>query len=206
MADDATRQRLVRGYAAAVVVGLLSAGIVAFAVARPWVRAHAVVPRVATIDTSISGGDLVPLAGALGFVLLAAFGAVIATRGMARRIVGGAIVVASILVLASALRPGGSQAAVQAALSAKGWAGGSYSAPATLWRLLTGIAALGCTVSGLAVAAVGHRWPTMGARYDGASARASADAQAAVPADQSAQPTDAEIWREIDRGIDPTQG
>jgi uncharacterized membrane protein (TIGR02234 family) len=152
------------------------------------------------IHASVDGADLAPLAGALGFVLLAAFGAVIATRGWVRRGLGVLVVAAALVVLAAVVHPGQTGAAVEAGLSAKGWSGGPYDVGTSAWRWLVGAGALGCLVAGSLVARLGGSWATMGQRYDGPGHTARPAPSAPQP-----NPTESDVWRSIDSGHDPTQ-
>jgi uncharacterized membrane protein (TIGR02234 family) len=189
-----------RVYAQTLVVGLVSAGAVSVGVSRPWVSATANVTGLPVIHATVDGADLAPLAGALGFVLLASFGAVIATRGWVRRGLGVLVVVAALVVLAAAVHPGETGTALEQGLSAKGWSGGPYETSTSAWRLLVGLGSLGCLVAGLLVARFGGSWASMGARYD---APGSTAPQAA--GSPEAELTETDLWRSIDSGHDPTQ-
>ncbi len=190
-----------RGYAAALVSGLLGATAVTVAVARPWVRGQAEVPGLPQIQADVSGAALSPLAGALGVVLLASFGAVIATRAWVRRTVGVLIVAAAAVVVVVAAAPPDPAAAIEDALSARGWAGGGYSTRVVPWRWLALVGAACCLLAGAAVAWLGHRWPVLGGRYDApASSAESPPPQATVE-----EMDEDDVWRALDRGHDPTQ-
>lgn len=202
------------GLAATLVLGLLGALAVTLAVTRPWVRATATVEGLPTIEAEVSGATLSPLAGALGVVLLASFGAVLATRGWVRRALGGLVVVAAIVVLASAASPPDPISAVEDALSAKGWTGGDYDTEVIAWRWLALAGAVCCLLAGAAVVAGGHRWPVMGSRYDApagtgpnpAAAKPSAAEQQATASRSDADELDeTDLWRALDRGHDPTR-
>jgi uncharacterized membrane protein (TIGR02234 family) len=201
-----------------VVVGLLGALAVTVAMTRPWIRATAEVPGLPTIEVDVSGATLSPVAGALGVVLLASFGAVIATRGWVRRALGGLVVVASIVVLASAVATPDAGAPAEEALSAKGWTGGAYVTEAVAWRWLALAGGICCLLAGIAVAVRGHRWPVMGSRYDAPAATTAAATTAAATAAAATDMTDAsdataaadvldeaDLWRALDRGQDPTR-
>lgn len=138
-----------------------------------------------------------PLAGALGYVLLAAFGAVIATRGWLRRAVGSLIVVAAVAVAISVLvLPGGADAQLRDALAANGWPGRGPIDPETpVWRWLVLAGSIGAASAGAVIAVRGHRFAVMGARYDAVSAPAG---KADIGSGES------DLWRAIDRGDDPT--
>jgi uncharacterized membrane protein (TIGR02234 family) len=192
-----------KGYAATVALGFAAAGGVALSVAQPWLTARATVDGLPLIRVQVDGAEIAPLAAAFGFVLLAAFGAVIATRGWVRRGLGALVVALAIVTAISVLGAAGAPAAVEDGLAARGWSGGGYSSRSTGWRWLAGIGALGCLVAGSLVAWRGGTWPAMGSRYD-----APPDAMTqGQPGRSPEQPlmTEADVWRAIDRGHDPTQ-
>ena len=188
-------------YGPTLVVGLGAATAVTVAVSRPWVEASVHQRGVPNIEASASGADIVPLAGALGVVVLAAFGAVIATHGLVRRALGVLIMVAAASIVAAALSTGSAGSQLEAGLSARGWSGGSYSTADQPWRWVALTAALLCVVAGAAVAAYGPGWATMGSRYDAPRT----DADPGGPTRAAEAMSEADVWREIDRGRDPTQ-
>lgn len=200
------------GYALSLLVGALGAVGVIVGTARPWVSATAEVVGLPTIKATADGADLAPVAAALGVVLLAAFGAVVATRGWVRRGLGVLVVVLAVVVVVSVLHPADPSHRLTQNLSAKGWDGGPYQTATQAWRWLALVGALAAGAAGAAVAAYGGRWATMGRRYDapqpdrehpaGRGATAAATGSAAV-LDENA--TEAEIWNAIDQGRDPTQ-
>jgi uncharacterized membrane protein (TIGR02234 family) len=190
-----------RLYARTLVLGLVSAGAVSLGVSKPWVTATATVTGLPVISASVDGADVAPLAGALGFVLLAGLGAVVATRGRLRRGLGVLIVVAAAIVLAAAVHPGDTQRGIEQALAAKGWSGGPYRTGVGWWRVLTAVGGCGCLLAGALVARFGARWASMGARYD-----APGTTPGTAAGDLPATPTETDLWRSIDSGHDPTQG
>lgn len=190
-----------RGYGITLVVGLVGAVAAVVGVARPWVSATAVVEGLPTIDVSADGSSLAPIAAALGFVLLAGFGAVVATRGWVRRLLGVVIVVCAVVVLVSALALPSGDEVLTDALSAKGWQGGDYDTGREPWVLVTAVGALLSGAAGLAVVRFGSVWPAMGSRYDAPTARAD-DARQAEPGRSTSE---ADLWQAIDRGQDPTR-
>lgn len=183
-------------YGPTLVVGLAGAIAVTVGVAKPWATATARQAGLPTIEASVSGADLAPLAGALGVVVLASFGAVVATRGWARRALGVLIVLAALVVLVSAIAPPGAGSALDDALAAKGWTGGDHDIGIAGWRWVALAGAVASVLAGAAISFYGGRWATMGAEYD-----------APAPTKDSAQPpsTEAEVWRELDQGRDPTR-
>ncbi len=189
-------------YAPTLVVGLVAATAVTVAVSRPWMEASVRQRGVPTIEASVTGAELVPLAGALGVVVLAALGAVVATRGLVRRALGVLVVVASAVIVVAAISPHSAGSQLEASLSARGWAGGSYRTSDEAWRWITLAAAVLSLIAGAAVAAYGHRWASMGARYDAPTAVDDASRSASRQPDELSE---ADVWREIDHGRDPTQ-
>jgi len=188
-------------YGPTLVVGLGAATAATVAVSRPWVEAAVRQRGAPTIEASASGADIVPLAGALGVVVLAAFGAVIATRGVVRRALGLLIMVAAASIVAAALGTGSAASQLEAGLAAKGWSGGAYSTADQPWRWVALAAAVLCVVAGAAVAAYGPGWATMGSRYDAPTTAA----ESRESTREAAEMSEADVWREIDRGRDPTQ-
>lgn len=192
-ADD-----LRRSYALTIVVGLASAGAIAVGAAQPWVSATATPEGLPQITASVDGADVAPVVGALGFVLLASFGAVIATRGWVRRAVGVVIVVSSVVVLVAAARPGVATDLLEASLSARGWSGGPYDSHTVVWRWVVVAGAVLCLLAGVAVVRFATQWATMGSRYD-------APANSPVTEQPEDSMSTGDVWKAIDRGHDPTQ-
>lgn len=189
-------------YGPTLLVGLLASTLMTVAVSKPWVEASATTPGLPVLEATATGAEVAPVAGALSVVSLAAFGAVIATRGMLRRGLGGVVVAAAIVVVVAAMQPGSADGELRAELRALGWAGGDYATVSALWRWLAIAGAVAGLAAGAAVAAYGDRWPTMGARYDAPTAT-----PRARPVDEPGpgQGGEADLWHEIDRGRDPTQ-
>ena len=184
-------------------MGLLGATGVTVGTSRPWISATATTRGLPTIHATASGADLAPLAGAFGVVLLAAFGAVVATRGGVRRCLGAAILVASVGVLVAVIDANGSAGVLTSGLSAKGWSGdGGYRTSTQIWRWLVLASALGTAVAGAATAAYGDRWAVMGSRYDAPRAAGAAEA---APAKSAEELSETDVWQAIDQGRDPTQ-
>jgi uncharacterized membrane protein (TIGR02234 family) len=189
-----------RLYGPVLLFGLAGALGVTVGTARPWVSATSAVPDLPTLHSTASGGDLAPLAGALGVVLLAAFGAVVATRGWFRRALGAVIVVASLAVLIAVIAPGSADDVLRSGLAAKGWSGAAYQTHPQVWRWLVLASAVVTSVAGVATLRYGDQWAVMGDRYDAPGSRGPA---AAKPSEEL---TENDVWQAIDHGDDPTQG
>jgi uncharacterized membrane protein (TIGR02234 family) len=73
----------------ALLAGAAGAGLVFLGVRHGWARVHTTAPApLPGSDVTVTGQDLVPAAGALALAGLASLAAVLATRGLARRLTG----------------------------------------------------------------------------------------------------------------------
>ena len=71
-----------------------------------WARVVTIEPHpLPASRVTVSGQDLVPAAGALGLAALAGLAAVLATRGLARRVVGGLLAAFGVAIAASVSLP-----------------------------------------------------------------------------------------------------
>jgi uncharacterized membrane protein (TIGR02234 family) len=78
-----------REIAAALVLGVAGAGLVFLAVRQGWAQVRTVAPApLPGADVRVTGQDLVPAAAALAVAALASLAALLATRGLVRRLVG----------------------------------------------------------------------------------------------------------------------
>ncbi|RKR87139.1 putative membrane protein (TIGR02234 family) [Micromonospora pisi] len=178
----------------AVLLCLAGAGLALYAATRTWsveitVRATPLPPKTATH----TGGDLLPWLPALALVGLAAAGALLATRGTGRRLVGGLMVLVGLGVAAG---------------GANGLAGLEGDQTKVVWAVLCGLGGLLVVAAGLVTAARGHTWPAMGARYDrprpGTPGPGHAPAGTAVEGGRVEAGRTVAAWEALDRGEDPT--
>jgi uncharacterized membrane protein (TIGR02234 family) len=210
-----------REYLLTLLAGAVGAAVVLLAARQGWARVVTVEPRpLPTSRIAVRGQDLVPAAGALGLAALAGLAAVLATRRLVRRIVGGllalfgaGIVVSVTLPVTAAQVRSAAAGAIASASSVPGGSttgsgttpgtGGSGLGGLTLashvemaafpWRwavLCGGLLVIG---AGLMVAWRGARWPVMSSRYDQPASR-----KTAAPADP------ASLWESLSQGLDPT--
>jgi uncharacterized membrane protein (TIGR02234 family) len=186
------------GLACAVAGCLVGAALALFAVAATW--AHTTVRDaaaagagavIAPLAVRLGGGDLAPAVSGLGLLGLAAAVALVATRGLGRRVVGAVAAAAGVGILVYAARtgldPGPAVRAsphVTAAAPSGHAALGAIHVTAAPWFALTGGLAL--VAAGVLAARYGPGWPGMGGRYQARARR----------------PLDA--WEAIERGHDPT--
>ena len=186
--------RLRREYLLGLALGAVGAGAVLLSARQGWARVATPAPAPLPASVvSVSGQDLVPLAGALALAALACLAAVIATRGAVRRAAGvllalfgagaGAAVTtsvtaASVLSVAAGKVGSPGAAAVSGAVGSTtggGSGGGSLVVGAgpghavltgAPWQAVVLAGALLVFLAGLATALRGPRWPVMSARYD----------------------------------------
>ena len=181
-----------RGLAYAVVLCLAGAGLALYAATRTWnveVTARpAPLPALHTVHRGAAW--LAPVA----VVGLAAAGALVATRGTARRAVG-----VLLILIGAGLASGGGQ----------GLAG------SRLWPALCLVGGFAVALAGGLAVARGRTWPALGARYERGRGRCSLSESASAsafsapgdwpaPAVQDGPVASAQAWDALDRGEDPT--
>jgi uncharacterized membrane protein (TIGR02234 family) len=215
-----------RQYSYALLAGAVGAVGVLLAVREQWAQAVFTPQKPLTTEVvSVSGTDLVPLAGGLGLAALAGLIGVIATRGWVRRAVGallalfGAGAGAAVLTTVTAqsvlsVAAGKVASPESAALSgtAGSTTGGSSGGSALVvtgsaghavmtgapWQVTVIIGALLIFAAGVATALRGQDWPVMSARYDAPGARPAVTGRSGRAADA------ATMWESLNGGEDPT--
>jgi len=166
----------------------------------------------------------VPLAGALAVASLAGLAAVIATRGLARRLVGvflaasGALTVLLVSARVSGAAVLAAAHGVTVSQAGSATAGGGPAGPAAQpgafpggsspgvsaaahvamvsfpWRPLAAVGGLAVLVAGIVVAWRGPRWPAMSSRYGNTGG-----------AERQPVADSASLWESLSRGVDPTE-
>jgi uncharacterized membrane protein (TIGR02234 family) len=210
-----------REYLLTLLAGAAGAAVVLLAARQGWARVVTIEPHpLPESRVAVSGQDLVPAAGALGLAALAGLAAVLATRGLARRAVGGLLAAFGVAVAASVSLPVTAAQVRSAAVGATAAQAGSAPGGSTVgsgitpgtggsiaglalashvemaafpWRwavLAGGLLVIG---TGLLVAWHGARWPVMSSGYD----QPASSKQVAV-----ADP--ASLWESLSQGLDPT--
>lgn len=150
-----------------------------------------------TIDAAPTALALVALAGAV---------AVIATRGVVRRAVGGVIALAGVAIVwraATAMAAVSTGRARDLVRDKHPSAASTTAVPHVSVQPGWAAVAVGCAVligaAGVLVAAYGARWTGMSTRYESPAVQADPDVLARTRAR-----ADAALWTALDRGDDPT--
>ncbi len=184
-----------RQFGAAIVACVAGAGLVLLALRQGWARVDYTAPKpLPSGSIPVSGQDLLPAVSALALAALACMAAVIATRGVARRVVGVvmaglgvwiAVLVSEPVHEATVLAAASGQAAAggfagslpggNSAISGGVPSGGGLPAIGQASRVVLSsgpsrtaalIGALAVIAAGLAAAWLGPRWAVMSARFD----------------------------------------
>jgi uncharacterized membrane protein (TIGR02234 family) len=197
-----------RRLAYAVLACVAGAGLAIYAATRTWSLEVITRPGLPDLRTARTGAEQMPLLVGLALVALAGGGALLATRGAARRALGGLLALTGVAV------------AVLAVLGRSGLDPRRAGAAATIWPAACVFGGAMIIVAGVAAARNGHRWPAMGSRYE----RGNVPSQPAEPGAGSgplppaghtrphtgrdhpdAAPVDTRAaWDALDRGDDPT--
>jgi len=153
-----------RELASAVLVDLAGAGLALFAATRTWaVEVTARPAPLPPVRTAETGGAVL---SALGVVALAGAGALLATRGRGRTVVGVLLAGIGLGIVAGAV-PG---------------------LPAG-WPALCAAGGLAVAAAGAFAVARGHGWPHMGTRYERAASRTDPDRDLWEALDRGEDPT-----------------
>lgn len=201
-----------RQFGAAIAVCVAGAGLVLLALRQGWARVDYAAPKpLPSGSIPVSGQDLLPAVGALALAALGCLAAIIATRGLARRVIGvamaglGAWIAvlvsepvhhATVIAAASGQAaagvagslPGGNSAISGGAPSGGGLPAIGEASKVVLasgpWRAVAVIGAVAVMAAGLAAAWRGPRWAVMSARFDRTArpARPAGDASTPAPA------------------------
>lgn len=179
-----------RIYTLVLLVQAAAAGGLLAAMGRTWVTA---VTDAAATELTLDGATLSPLASAVGPVGLAAVAGVIATRGWARRAIGGVVAFLALVALYDVWA--GTRVDRLIALTEREGMTDATFTLATQWPVAAALAASVLLVVGLVTLARGAGWPALGARYDAPGGAA----RAPDPGDDPAS-----MWDALSRGSDPT--
>ena len=176
-----------------VVMTAVSGALLLLASGRTWGAATVVAAGAARQHVSVSGHDVAPALSAIGLALLAMSVALLAARGLLRRVGGLIVVVIGGAALAGAFRARddvGHKLALRVFASSAHSIGGSRPP----WWVLVVVAGALAVIAGAATTIGAGQRGGLDARYD---------APSAAPKDKE---TPADPWDAIERGQDPTVG
>jgi uncharacterized membrane protein (TIGR02234 family) len=197
------RRRDLRHTVIALGAVALGGGVALLASGRAWVTVHVDRPApLPDLSVGLTGRTLQAAVPGLAVVALAGVVGLLATRGVARRLVGAVVAVAG-AGLAVAAAGAGSVSSDEARRLVADTRTGTVLDPGAPVRLVShpvwpALAAVGAVlvVAGGVLAALG--WTAgggLGRRYE---------APAVAPAPSGSDETDVALWQRLDRGDDPT--
>lgn len=208
--SGADEHRRARGeYATALVLDLVAAGAALLIGGRAWQTITTPRTRPRPDDVlDVSGRTLDSASTALALVALAGVVAVLATRGVLRRIVGVVVALVGAGLIWRAVESFdavGTGRARRLVLDQHRTVGASAAPPRvevhTVWPALVLACGVLVLLAGLFIAWRGHRWGAMSARYEN---RAVAEDAARTAAQENPQKAAASLWTALERGEDPT--
>jgi uncharacterized membrane protein (TIGR02234 family) len=217
----------------AVLLGAAGAGLIFLATRQGWAQVATTPPKpLPASRIEVTGAALVPFADALVVAALATLAAVLASRGLLRRLAGGlfAVIAASLAASAFTLSRGTAVAAATANISpasssaasvTDGSGAVSVGTPdvagttphvifaAAGWQAVVVVGAIAMVAAGILIAWRADRMAIMSSRYDSPASThqrpATGPSAAAPPAAAEATFADsASMWEALSRGDDPT--
>jgi uncharacterized membrane protein (TIGR02234 family) len=144
----------VRRLAYASIACLAGAGLAVYAATRVWSVEVTPRPGLSDLRADTTGADAQPWLVALALIALAGPGALLATRGVVRRLLGALIALAGLGV------------AVAAVTGRVGLDPGAAGAGATVWPVACVLGGALVVLAGVDAARRGHEWPAMSSRYE----------------------------------------
>jgi uncharacterized membrane protein (TIGR02234 family) len=206
-------------FGVALLLDLVGAGTALLISVRHWQTVHLVRPRpLADQAFGITGRTVDAGPTALAIVALAGVVAVLAVRGWARRGVGVVLALTGAALVWRSLDDRGAISLARAVELRKVQGvdvvlPGSGVTVTAVWPWLSAGCGVLVLLAGVAVAARGHTWAGMSARYDAPSTAASPAsgpitdspiAQDDIDEATARARADASLWRALDAGDDPT--
>ena len=143
-----------RELGSSVVACLAGAGLAIYGATRVWSIDITERPGLTTLRSTTTGAAEAPWLIGLALVALAGAGALLATRGLARRLLGVLLAMTGIGLILAAIT------------GRAGLDPGAAGAGATVWPIACVLGGGLVGWGGLGAARHGHRWPTMGSRYE----------------------------------------
>ncbi|HET6480111.1 MAG TPA: Trp biosynthesis-associated membrane protein [Actinoplanes sp.] len=181
-----------RSYLLSLLACLAGAGLAAYAATRTWSLEVTPRPGLSDLRTVRTGADVEPFLIGLALVALAGTGALLATHGRLRRVLGGLLTLV------------GAGVTVGAIVGRAGLATGEAGSGGMLWPVICALSGAIIAVGGLVAARHGHQWPRMSARYERKPAPAAATAGQNATGQNNKPVDNRAAWDSLDRGNDPT--
>ncbi|MDT4939285.1 MAG: hypothetical protein QOG80_2956 [Pseudonocardiales bacterium] len=198
-------------FGAALLLELLGGAMSLLLATRDWQTVRTARERPLADDVlQVTGRTLDAAPTALALVALAGVVAVLATRGVVRRMIGGVIGAAGGLLVWRGLTGLGALSAQRARDLVQSRHSGVGVDVTSLprvtvheqWPWLTAACGALVLVAGALALARGHRWSAMSARYEAPTAAPVAPQDVAAARSRA----DATLWKALDSGDDPTAG
>ena len=145
---------MVRRLAHAAILCVAGAGLAVYGATRVWSVRVTPRPGLSDVRDAATGADAQPWLIALALIALAGTGALLATRGVVRRLLGGLIALTGLGV------------AVAAVAGRLGTDPGDAGAGGTVWPIACVLGGALVVLAGVGAARRGHEWPAMGSRYE----------------------------------------
>jgi uncharacterized membrane protein (TIGR02234 family) len=189
-----------RTFVPVLLPGVAAAALAAVASSREWARLGSSVARTVPVDApGLSSAGQVPLASALSLVALAAWGAVLVTRGRARRVLAvvglvAALALAGLAVAGAWTAPRALRSALEDEFALPSGSAAHADVHLTGWYWCAVVTAVLVAAAFALAVRWAPAWPAMASRYDAPGGR---------PAPRTPT-TNQEIWKAIDEGHDPT--
>ncbi len=187
-------------FAATLLAQVIGSAAVLLIATREWQTITTVRSHPFTDDiVGVSGRTVDGAVTALALVALAGVVAIIATKGVARRVIGALVALSGIALIwriVGAMPAVDTQRARDLVRAAHPQvAGFPHVATHVVWGVLSLVGAVLVLAAGLLTVARGGQWAGLSARYD----------RGEVDPEQARARADASLWTALERGDDPTE-
>jgi uncharacterized membrane protein (TIGR02234 family) len=188
-----------RLFVATLVAQLVGAAALLLFATREWQTVRTVRPHPFGDDVlGLSGRTIDGAITALALVALAGVVAVIATKGVPRRVIGALVAVAGVVAVVRVIGAmpaiSGARALTLVRAAHPQVAGMPHVTVHPVWSVLSLLAAILVVGAGAATAVFGARWRGMSARYE----------RRPVDPEQARARAEASLWTALESGDDPT--
>ncbi len=208
-----------------LLLGAVGAGLVFLAARQGWAHVRTIPPRpLPASDVTVTGAQLVPYADALVLAALGTLAAVLASRGLLRRMTGAALAALGIVLAATAftVNAAGAISAANAGIGPATASAGSVIAGSSTaavvpnvagtapqvtfaaagWQAIVVVGALAMVAAGVRVVCRAPRLAVMSSRYDSPAGESQGGPEPGRTSGHANDP--ASVWEALSRGDDPT--